>query len=360
LPPKAARQARQAKPAPAAPIRTKQEDPDKKDPDPTESVELDTRRRYKESRSKAEDDDDDDYEDDDDDSDDILPEAQPANPRNQVDPKTAKFRHNALHVYGLDFLRTGHMDEIFSQFDHKFVEWINDSSANIIFSDPNNAKKALESLSFPKVGDEPWRRTPDILVSEDVPPIFLQMRLATSTDAKRVKKAMPKILPFDDVGPKGRSRGKGRRTNSDGAKDDSQDGLSTKRPRPPPTAEEIAARAKRAQRFEDWLADSKQPEKARSDSPKKVSGRKIQQVMETTDEELAKRRRRQGRFADDDDDKPAPASAAATEGSSATAPPAEPTVVDKELAAVSSEPAPAPTSEVSTPAAGTAESAPGA
>merc|ERR1719437_404607 len=74
------------------------------------------------------------------------------------------------------------MDEIFSQFKHKWIEWINDSSANIVFGDATGAKK----------GDEPWRRTPDILVSEDVPPIYLQMRYATPADVKPSKKAVPK------------------------------------------------------------------------------------------------------------------------------------------------------------------------
>lgn len=52
--------------------------------------------------------------------------------------------------------------------------------------------EALEALSFPKTEDEPWRRTPDILISEDVPPIFLQMRLATVHDVKKAKRSVPK------------------------------------------------------------------------------------------------------------------------------------------------------------------------
>ncbi|CAE7218686.1 HERC2 [Symbiodinium sp. CCMP2592] len=123
-----------------------------------------------------------------------LAAAQPAEPRNEVEKETKEFRTNAVHVYGLDFLKTNHMEEIFSQFGYKYVEWLNASSANIIFKNAEGAKKALEALSFPKTEDEPWRRTPDILVSEDVPPIFLQMRLATADDVKKAKRSVPKAM----------------------------------------------------------------------------------------------------------------------------------------------------------------------
>ncbi|CAK9024169.1 unnamed protein product, partial [Durusdinium trenchii] len=135
-------------------------------------------------------------EDEDEDDDDEVPPlaaAQPAEDRSEVE-EGAEVRKNAVHVYGLDFLKTHHMEEIFVQFGHKYVEWINASSANIIFKNAEGAKKALEALSFPKTEDEPWRRTPDILVSEGVPPIFLQMRLATVNDVKKAKKAVPKAM----------------------------------------------------------------------------------------------------------------------------------------------------------------------
>ena len=119
--------------------------------------------------------------------------ALPQEDRLENDPE-AQVRKNAVHVYGLDFLKTHHMEEIFVQFGHKCVEWINASSANIIFKNADGAKKALESLSFPKTEDEPWRRTPDILVSEGVPPIYLQMRLATVKDVKPSKKSVPKAM----------------------------------------------------------------------------------------------------------------------------------------------------------------------
>lgn len=123
----------------------------------------------------------------------MNPEAEPSFDRNEVEPDTKKFREDAVHVYGLDFLKTGHMEEIFGQFNHRFIEWINDSSANVVFRDAASARKALESLSYPKTGDEPWRRTPDILVHDDLPAVFLQMRLAAPTDTKDRKKSVPSM-----------------------------------------------------------------------------------------------------------------------------------------------------------------------
>jgi len=135
----------------------------------------------------------------DDGDDTLLPEAQPSFPRNEVNQKAPAFRQDAVHVYGLDFLETNHMIEIFSQFNHKYIEWVNKSSANVVFRDAVNAKKALESLSYPKDGDEPWRRTPDILVSEGLPAVFLQMRFALPSDVKPPKRSVSAVTPTRSV-----------------------------------------------------------------------------------------------------------------------------------------------------------------
>lgn len=297
-----------------APVRDKTKKEEKfeqRTEPPSESADYEESRRSRPNLgpSKVEDDDEDeDDEDYEEDSDDILPEAQPAHPRNDVDAKTGRFRSSAVHVYGLDFLKTGHMDEIFSQFNHKFVEWINDSAANVIFGDERSAKKALESLSFPKIGDEPWRRTPDILVSEDVPPIFLQMRLACSTDAKRAKKATPTVLPSDRWGaPSRRNRaggkGKGKQREKE-SEDKDEDGLSTRRPKAPLTEEERALRQKRATRFKDWLVQAVEASQSKEKEPTpktpKATVRKVpMEAFETTEEEKAKRRKRMERFGAD-------------------------------------------------------------
>jgi len=252
-----------------------------------DGVEYETRRRKGGVQPKRED------QSGEEDADDFLPEAKPAHPRNEVDPKATQ-RQNAVYIYGLDFLKTSHLDEIFSQFDHKFIEWLNDSAANIIFAQPINSKKAMDALSVPKVGDEPWRRTPDILVSEGMPPIFLQMRLATTADVKPSKKAMPKISGY--VNDR-------RRAGSDR--------VVTTRPKPAVTDEEAARRRKRATRFADWLKATPKPvedgvqgseNKSNSQSLNAGSKRPATTPIESegvTESELQKRRRREERFAED-------------------------------------------------------------
>lgn len=257
----------------------------------------------------------------------LGPEAQPAFPRSEVDKADVKVRSNAIHVYGLDFLQTGHMDEIFSQFKHKWIEWINDSSANIVFGDAPLAKRALESLSFPKAGDEPWRRTPDILVSEDVPPIYLQMRYATLSDVKPSKKAVPKAAaPRQPRKPvQGRTKQRPRPEEEEvaggnllrggpaaldralepaGVRGRGGGGAEGVRKRKAPTQpsavsgkiplteEELAKRQKRAARFGE-------PESA----PTAVVDPAA--AAAAREEELARRRKREARFGDPPGDKPA-------------------------------------------------------
>jgi len=257
-------------------------------------------------------DDDDDSEED---EDDMLPEAKPSYPRNEVTPGESRFRQNAVHVYGLDFLRTGHMDEIFNQFNHKFVEWINDSSANIIFVDATSAKKALESLSFPKSGDPPWRRTPDILVSEDVPPIFLQMRLATPTDVKASRRSIPPAVMVQNPVPMRRQAGDSAprlRLYADGPLGDEVERPPAKR-KAAPSKEELLKRQKRAERFGErqpgsGLAvegDTPAEEPARPPTagsspgqapPKKTDDPGDLPGIPASEEELLKRRTRASRF----------------------------------------------------------------
>lgn len=249
-----------------------------------DSVEHETHRPIP-SQSKLEADDD----LDDEEEGDVLPNAQPCHPRNEVDTKLSFFRENVLHVYGLDFLKTGHMDEIFSQFNHKFIEWINDSSANIIFPNATDAKRALEALSFPKAGDEPWRRTPDILVSEDMPPIFLQMRLACGADTKKTRKAMPSLTggtfkqsTWRRYAGRGDRRGMMKLAEID-----------TKRPREPPTDEEIERRRKRATRFQEWLEDAVATSKGKAGAAEK----NIDSVVEGEQSEAGPQR---GKFCNED------------------------------------------------------------
>lgn len=258
----------------------------------------------------------------------VAPEAEPSFARNEVASGTTKFREDAVHVYGLDFLKTGHMEEIFGQFNHRFIEWINDSSANVVFRDAASARKALESLSYPKAGDDPWRRTPDILVHDDLPAVFLQMRLAVSTDSKDRKKAIPSMNPPTYIEESNRRNpnftmatlyDKKERTaaqeKEDAEKKEANEGKKGKRgPQALPTAE-VAKRAKRAERFEATLGEAPKsaepaPEAAETPAPasegaaatdaKAATGSKEkapEMTAEEMAEEAARREKRALRFA---------------------------------------------------------------
>lgn len=122
---------------------------------------------------------------------------EPSFPKVDPPPGATNWRWDAVHVNGLDFLKRQHMDEIFGQFNPVRVEWINDSNANVVFKDPPTARRALESLTYEVAQNKHWRRTPDILVAEHMPPIHLQMRFALESDEKKRKRARQKLTAAD-------------------------------------------------------------------------------------------------------------------------------------------------------------------
>mmetsp|Transcript_72418 Transcript_72418/g.125550 ORF Transcript_72418/g.125550 Transcript_72418/m.125550 type:complete len:393 (+) Transcript_72418:18-1196(+) len=286
----------------------------------------------------------------------LLPEAEPTVPRNEVAEGTTKFREDAVHVYGLDFLKTGHMEEIFSQFNHRYIEWINDSSANVVFRDAKSAKKALESLSYPKAGDDPWRRTPDILVHDDLPAVYLQMRLAVASDKKESRKAVPSAsVPYygeQNMAPSlDRALPLGGPRRVDGAM-------------PPPAAkkrkvkevseEEMLKRKRRAERFGE-SQEAEQPESSEGADAKaattSTASRKAPAITpaeapktaEELEEEDAKRRKRALRFASAEESASPPAEEAKAASESAVATPAGDAEADaakpaEEVAASEAEP----------------------
>lgn len=71
-------------------------------------------------------------------------------------------RANVVHCYGVDFLSTKEVLEAFRKFGTKEVEWLDDSSCNIVFGDDVMARDVIKALA-PKDGvgpqDEHWTRT---------------------------------------------------------------------------------------------------------------------------------------------------------------------------------------------------------
>ncbi|KAI3433577.1 hypothetical protein D9Q98_003388 [Chlorella vulgaris] len=108
-------------------------------------------------------------------------------------------RHEALHIYGVDLLSTSDLLKHFADYGPKFVEWINDSSANIVFADGATAKRAVAGMGTPlspeeapeQLGIDPthpaslpvlWHKGEDYVKQGS--PIPLIFRIATVEDVK--------------------------------------------------------------------------------------------------------------------------------------------------------------------------------
>ena len=117
----------------------------------------------------------------------------------------AELRPDCVHVYGCDLLSTKEIMAYFDGYSPVFVEWINDSAANVVFADAFTAKRAMAGLgqlsadptgqaqaqgaepSPPAAEDRMWYRSSAVSKRGDSFP--LHFRLATMLDVKvgRVK-----------------------------------------------------------------------------------------------------------------------------------------------------------------------------
>jgi len=64
---------------------------------------------------------------------------------------SVKRRLDTLHMHGTDKMSNGAIFSYFSEYGATFIEWINDSSCNILFADNFTARRALIGLSKPIV-----------------------------------------------------------------------------------------------------------------------------------------------------------------------------------------------------------------
>lgn len=58
-------------------------------------------------------------------------------------------RSEAVYLYGVDYLSTRDCLSYFCDYGPLFVEWINDSSAVVVFADPASAKRAMVGRGHP-------------------------------------------------------------------------------------------------------------------------------------------------------------------------------------------------------------------
>lgn len=111
-------------------------------------------------------------------------------------PVEVERRPNAIHVYGVDLLSTSDILKYFADYGPTYVEWINDSSANVLFGDEGTAARALVGLGKPLPPDQQliqgaisshsmaylWHKGLDFVKSgSNIPLIF---RVATVLDVK--------------------------------------------------------------------------------------------------------------------------------------------------------------------------------
>lgn len=122
-------------------------------------------------------------------------------PRTEVDPSIPR-RPDAVHLYGVDTLSTRDALAYFSEYGPTFVEWINDSSCNVLFADAGSAARALVGSGVPLPPEEGdplcgvdaggqaavarflWHRGPDFKKPGQAEGLPLLFRMAAVTDVR--------------------------------------------------------------------------------------------------------------------------------------------------------------------------------
>jgi len=138
-------------------------------------------------------------------------------------PLDAPRRPEAVHIYGVDLLSTSDLLKYFAEYGPSYVEWINDSSANVLFRDAPTAKRAIAGLGKPLPPEELpegvdaadpanieylWHKGEDFQKGgSSIPLIF---RTATVLDAKPSERVQSRRLWLAVGGAHGEGRGRGR------------------------------------------------------------------------------------------------------------------------------------------------------
>jgi len=117
-----------------------------------------------------------------------------AESRREFDPSSTR-RPEVIHIYGTDLMQTDDIFAIFKDYNPRYIEWLDDSSCNVVFSDGGAAKWALQSLGSPVDGDDRWYllKYPSNSTSVDRSKGIsweLQMREAVTADVKLHKQKL--------------------------------------------------------------------------------------------------------------------------------------------------------------------------
>eukprot|EP00930_Biecheleria_cincta_P027270 TRINITY_DN19153_c0_g1_i1.p1 TRINITY_DN19153_c0_g1~~TRINITY_DN19153_c0_g1_i1.p1 ORF type:complete len:620 (-),score=114.13 TRINITY_DN19153_c0_g1_i1:314-2173(-) len=87
----------------------------------------------------------------------------PRRENNSFAPK----RPEVLHCYGVDFLATKEVLEVFNAWQPAEVEWLDDSSCNVVFGSEETAQQVVQELALSAqltANDDPWTRTKPLSV----------------------------------------------------------------------------------------------------------------------------------------------------------------------------------------------------
>lgn len=120
----------------------------------------------------------------------------PRRENNSFAPK----RPEALHCFGVDFLSTKEVLEVFSAWQPAQVEWLDDSACNVVFGSEETALQVVQELALSAelaAHEEPWTRTKPLSVGRQKEPktgkarrgatlreFSLQIRTANEADRK--------------------------------------------------------------------------------------------------------------------------------------------------------------------------------
>ena len=143
----------------------------------------------------------------------------------RVDPEVdASWRSDAVHLYGVDRMTTDDCMGYFHEYGPVFVEWINDSSCNVVFNDEHTARRAVRMKGVVRVGADAnpdgaaalpagtraemlWHSGPEF--RKDGRVIQLSFRLATEEDVKPDGEARSRALWRRGGGKRRRGGGDG-------------------------------------------------------------------------------------------------------------------------------------------------------
>eukprot|EP00889_Picochlorum_renovo_P007758 jgi/Picre1/34788/NNA_002254.t1 len=157
-------------------------------------------------------------------------------------PAEVERRPEAVHIYGVDLLSTKDLLS-FCGLWPKYIEWINDSSANVVFNDSATAKRAIAGMGVPMVSEDVpegasvsdprameylWHKGHDFKkAGSDIPLVF---RVATVLDVKPAERVKSRRL-WVSVGRQngsGAAHGKKKKVKGRGAMKFSRGGVQKK------------------------------------------------------------------------------------------------------------------------------------